>query len=75
MNEMIETLLTVLALSQEDYRGPLTRAFPRRLRSTLARARRDGFVERDERGVYLSETGAALVDALAGSKPFTVRGI
>ena len=60
--EMDETLLTVLALSQEGYRGPMTRAVPKRLASTLSRARRLGLVDRDADGLYLTDAGAAYIE-------------
>lgn len=69
MDALTETLLTALALSQEDYQGPLTRAFPPRLRNALRTAKRRGWIETNG-GVYLSEPGTAQLDEAYGSKPF-----
>lgn len=69
-NKLDEALLTVLALSQESYRGPVKAVVPRRLVATLRAARRQGLVEMDSCGVYLEEPGAAYVDERFGAAPF-----
>lgn len=70
MDKLTETLLTVLALSQEGYKGPLSHAIPSRLTSTLRKARKDGLVYVDDSGAYLEEEGAAKLDELMGPRPF-----
>lgn len=73
MDTMAEVLLTVLALSQEGYTGPLSHAIPKRLQSALRRARKAGFVYVDDHGAYLEEEGTVELDRLLpdlGSRPF-----
>lgn len=66
MTPLEEVLLTVLALSQESYKGPLSHAVPPRLSSPLRRARKLGLVHIDDAGVYLEEEGAALLQDFGG---------
>jgi len=58
MDSMTEVLLTVLAISQSGYAGPLSHAIPSRLQSALRRAREAGFVYVDDAGPYLEDEGA-----------------
>lgn len=70
---MTEVLLTVLALSQEGYKGPLSHAIPARLMSALRRSRKAGFVYVDDAGAYLEEEGTVELGRLfpgLGSRPF-----
>lgn len=67
---MTETLLTVLAVSQENYNGPMSHAIPARLASTFRTARKNGLVYVDDAGMYLEEEGAAALEAEMGSRPF-----
>ena len=70
--KMCELLLTVLALSQEGYRGPASHAIPKRLSSTLRRARAQGYVYVDADGIYLEEEGAAALSECGyPSRPFS----
>jgi len=74
LDSMTELLLTVLALAQESYQGPLNAAVPKRLTSALRRARKSDLVHLDHHGIYLEEMGSAyLDDALGTSTPFTVK--
>lgn len=60
MDAMDEVLLTVWALSQEIGNNPtLNSAFPKRLQSTLRKARKLEYVVVDDQGVYLDEGGSA----------------
>jgi hypothetical protein len=71
LDSMTELLLTVFALSQENYRGPLSHAIPARLSSALRRARKAEMVETDG-GIYLLDLGSQkLIDAGFGGQPFT----
>lgn len=59
MDAMTEVLLTVWALSQEPGNKPaLCHAFPKRLQSTLRKARKLEYVVVDD-GCYLDELGSA----------------
>jgi len=70
LDPLTETLLTVLALSQINYRGRILDALPLRLASTLRRASRRGLVILDRKyGPYLSEIGAATLDDSVGPRP------
>ena len=64
MDSLCELLLTVLALSQENYRGPISHAIPKRLTSALRRARAKGYVYVDEGDgfMYLEEEGCAALE-------------
>lgn len=70
MTKMTELLLTVLALSQEGYSGPLTAVIPPRLMGTWRAARAKGLVTSDDGGIYVDEAGSALLDAAGLSRPF-----
>lgn len=70
MDKTIELLLTVLALSQEGYRGPMSRAIPERLMPTLRTARKKGYVYVDDAGMYLEEEDTILLDSKMGPRPF-----
>jgi hypothetical protein len=59
LDEITEVLLTVWALSNENYRGPLTRVIPPRLRNAARRARRAEYYDVDDGGPYLLDRGAA----------------
>lgn len=71
MDKMAEVLLTVLALSQENYKGPLSHAIPARLSSTLRTARKKGFVYVDDAGAYLEEEGVVELESRVGGNPFS----
>ncbi len=63
LDPMLELLLTVQALSEERYRGPLSHAIPGRLAGPLRRARDKNMVHVDRDGIYLEEEGCAYLDA------------
>jgi hypothetical protein len=72
LDPLIELLLTVWALGQENYQGPMSHAIPPRLAGVLRRARKAEMVETDG-GLYLLDMGSAkLVEAgFGGSTTFT----
>lgn len=70
MDKMAELLLTVLALSQEGYKGPLAHAIPERLAYTMRKARKLGYVHVDDDGAYLEDEGAVVLEKGFGSRPF-----
>ena len=71
MSSVVEVLLTVLAASQEGYKGKILGALiPGRLATTYRRLQRNGYVERDRDGVYLSELGSAELLASGHNRPF-----
>jgi hypothetical protein len=71
MTPRLELLLTVFALSEERYAGPLSHAIPKRLQSALRTARKNEEVYVDEAGVYLEEAGSAALIAADLNRPFT----
>lgn len=71
MKTLTEVLLTVLALSQEKYEGPMSHVIPPRLASALRTARAKGLVETNG-GLYLTEEGCGELDkAGISARPFT----
>lgn len=74
LDSMTELLLTALALSQENYRGPLSHAIPKRLTTALRKARKSDLAYVDDHGIYLEEMGTLyLSDAGIEGVPFTVK--
>ncbi|TAL44875.1 MAG: hypothetical protein EPN91_03585 [Salinibacterium sp.] len=74
LDSMCELLLTVLALSQEGYNGPLSHAIPKRLMTALRKARKSDLAYNDDYGIYLEEMGTLyLSDAGIEGVPFTVK--
>ena len=62
IDPMLEVLLTVWALQQEPAvasETPMSHAFPKRLMGTLRKARKLGYVELDDKGLYLDDLGSA----------------
>lgn len=59
LDEITEVLLTVWALSNEEYRGAMSRAIPRRLHNAMRRARRAEYFDVDDKGPYLLDRGVA----------------
>lgn len=72
MDSTDELLLTVLALSQEGYRGPLSHALPPRLKSALRKAQKKGWVYVDDSGPYLEEEGSAELEKRFRGTPFVI---
>lgn len=70
MDKMTELLLTVLALSDEEYKGPMSHAIPARLASALRKARKLEYVYIDDLGPYLEEGGSALLIEQGLGSPF-----
>lgn len=69
---MTELLLTVLALSQEKYNGPISHAIPQRLMGTYRKALKLEYIFKDDLGVYLEEEGCYTLEGVHGDRPFTL---
>lgn len=72
LDEITEVLLTVWALSNENYRGPMSRVIPKRLHNAARRARRAEYFDVDKDGVYLLDRGAQYLQDQGFAKPGTV---
>lgn len=70
---MTELLLTVWALSEEMYVGPISHAIPKRLMGAYRKALKLEYIV-NENGVFVDEYGCSVLqNAGFGKIPFTVK--
>ena len=72
MDTMTELLLTVLALSQEDYKGPVSHAIPKRLMGAYRKALKLEYIA-NNKGLFLDEMGCVTLENAGHVYPFTVK--